>query len=351
MQTKYLQPKKLAVFITLLSIPLLGHADDANNLANAPMYIASDEGSPNIMLTLGKEHTIFNAAYNDYVDLNEDGIIDLMFDPSIQYEGNFDYTLCYKYQRGTTNLVNVSTSEGDFKYLSKVHGDSKSDSDKDEAVGYWYPVANSTKIKISDAVDNWPKGVEKEIAVCNRSGETGTWSGNFLNYLSSSKLDVIRRVFYGGARVYNHVAPTTSSKQVRYKNPSNGDFGVTLLKNSHITRDAHAWGKVFSNEQYLNSEIKITDYTDITVDGTYFFVFATDESDSFNNDKEWWERASGDPDFRFAPGFMRYGKVSNAGIPGSKGLKNEKQKNYYCRFVSCVRLCIDSICIFRNRFP
>jgi hypothetical protein len=115
MQTKYLQPKKLAVFITLLSIPLLGHADDANNLANAPMYIASDEGSPNIMLTLGKEHTIFNAAYNDYVDLNEDGIIDLMFDPSIQYEGNFDYTLCYKYQSDMTGLKNVNENDADFR--------------------------------------------------------------------------------------------------------------------------------------------------------------------------------------------------------------------------------------------
>ena len=336
MQTKYLQPKKLAVFITLLSIPLLGHADDANNLANAPMYIASDEGSPNIMLTLGKEHTIFDAAYNDYIDLNDDGIIDLMFDPSIQYEGNFDYTLCYKYQTGTTGLINVGNNEGDFKYLYKVHGDSTTTTD--EAVGYWYPVADSTTIKISDAVDNWPKGVEKEIAVCNRSGETGTWSGNFLNYLSSSKLDVIRRVFYGGARVYNDVAPTTSSKQVRYKNTSNGDFGVTLLKNSHITRDAHAWGKVFSSEQY-NYKINISDYGDLDNKSTYFFVFATDESEAFQFSEYDGGRfyitgqKEGFDNFRFAPGFMRYGKVNNAGIPGSKGL-NKVATNYIWNWAS-----------------
>ena len=245
MLTKYHQPKKLAVCITLLSLPLFGYATESNDLANAPMYLASDEGSPNIMLTLGKEHTIFDAAYNDYIDLTGDGIIDIMFDPSIQYEGNFDYTLCYKYESSISGLKNVNEDSGDFKYLNDVG-----------AKGYWYPVANATKIMISDAVDNWPKGEQKEVAVCNRGNQTGTWSGNFLNYLSSSKLDVIRRVFYGGARVYNGVvAPKEDSTQVRYKNNNNNDQGVALLKNSHVTRDAHAWGKVFSNKQYLNTYI------------------------------------------------------------------------------------------------
>lgn len=323
MLTKYHQPKKLAVCITLLSLPLFGYATESNDLANAPMYLASDEGSPNIMLTLGKEHTIFDTAYNDYIDLNGDGIIDLMFDPSIQYEGNFDYTLCYKYQNSIDGLENVTSDKGDFKYLNDVG-----------AKGYWYPVANSTKIKISDAVDNWPKGEQKEVAVCNKGNVTGTWSGNFLNYISSSKLDVIRRVFYGGARVYNgHVAPKKDSTQVRFS--LNGDTGVALLKNSHVTRDAHAWGKVFSNDQYLNDSIQINDYTELSGTGTYFFIFATDESKAFNlNYKHDISDGSNDENFRFAPGFMRYGRVDNAGIPGSKGLNQNDAKNFIWNWAS-----------------
>ncbi|PPJ44301.1 hypothetical protein C0075_27440, partial [Rhizobium sp. KAs_5_22] len=53
------------------------------------------------------------------------------------------------------------------------------------------------------------------------------WSGNFLNWVTMSRLDVVRYVLYGGSRSID--TPTQ-----------------TVLARAHIPNDLHAWVKVYS---------------------------------------------------------------------------------------------------------
>ncbi|CAD7779304.1 hypothetical protein BLFGPEAP_02216 [Candidatus Methanoperedenaceae archaeon GB50] len=60
-------------------------------------------------------------------------------------------------------------------------------------------------------------------------GGEDEWSGNFLNWLSMSRMDVLRKVLYGGYR------STDSSSE-------------TVLEGVYIPQDAHSWGKEYFGE-------------------------------------------------------------------------------------------------------
>lgn len=129
--------------------------------------IDSVVGQPPLnVLVVGRDHNLFVEAYNDASDLDGDGIYDVGFKPTIDYYGYFNSALCYTYS--TTN---------------KRFAPSK--------------LANSGK--------------------CGG----GSWSGNLLNYLAMSRVDVLRKSLYGGMRVGNSA----------------------ILQRSRVPRDAHAWGK------------------------------------------------------------------------------------------------------------
>ena len=50
------------------------------------------------LLVLGRDHKLYYEAYNDYTDLNNDGVIDIGYKPSqITYFGYFDSYKCYTY--------------------------------------------------------------------------------------------------------------------------------------------------------------------------------------------------------------------------------------------------------------
>ena len=61
---------------------------------------------PSVMLVLGKDIGMFEPAYLNTSDIDGDGITEIMFDPSVDYEGLFDNRLCYKYNPSNAPLTN-----------------------------------------------------------------------------------------------------------------------------------------------------------------------------------------------------------------------------------------------------
>ncbi|MEZ4600198.1 MAG: PilC/PilY family type IV pilus protein [Syntrophotaleaceae bacterium] len=150
------------------------------DMSQLPLFLTQDVPPLNL-LVLGRDHKLYYEAYNDASDLNGDGKLDIRYDPTIEYYGYFDSFKCYTYDS--------SESPARFEPTSVT--------------------ANKT---------------------CSGSAE---WSGDFLNYLTTARIDALRKVLYGG---YRRVDDQTK----------------TVLERSHIPQDAHSWGK---------------EYTSIAVDG------------------------------------------------------------------------------------
>lgn len=160
-------------------------------------------GKPLVMLTVGRDHTLFYEAYNDASDIDGDGLLDVRFNPRITYLGLYDSTLCYRYTPGFGAIGDLPTN---------VSTDNRSSRRNDNS-GLFQPVA-----------------VAGNLGVCSGSNQ---WSGNWLNYVTTSRIDALRVVFYGGMREVD-----TGSQ--------------TILRRSYIPQDAHSWAK---------------EYTSIAVDG------------------------------------------------------------------------------------
>ncbi|MBN1102589.1 MAG: hypothetical protein JXL84_04150, partial [Deltaproteobacteria bacterium] len=144
--------------------------------------------APLVMLVMGRNHKLYYEAYNDASDLNGDGTLDIRYDPTIDYYGYFDPYKCYKYSTGSS---------------------------------YFYPVSVNTD------------------KTCNKSGTAydftmGEWSGNFLNYLTMSRMDTVRKVLYGGKRSYDGTETASSS---------------VILERVFIPQDAHSWGKEYDKDK------------------------------------------------------------------------------------------------------
>jgi type IV pilus assembly protein PilY1 len=156
----------------MLSIP--AHAVDLN-LSQIPLYL-SPSVPPLNMLVVGRDHKLYYEAYNDYTDLNEDGVLDIKYKPTqIDYYGYFDSYKCYTHDGAKFNPSRTTTNK-----------------------------------------------------MCS-----GEWSGDFLNYLTTARIDALRKVLYGGYRTVD----------------TSGD---TVLERTYVPQDAHSWGK---------------EYTSVAVDG------------------------------------------------------------------------------------
>ena len=146
--------------------------------SQSPLFVSQAE-PPLAMLVLGKDHSLFFEAYNDASDIDGDGVLDLKFKPAIAYYGLFDSTLCYSHSGGSGN--------GDkFTPIGKA-------------------VSNSAGT----------------YATCS-----GSWSGNWLNYVTTSRIDALRKVLYGGYRQLD-------------------DTSQTVLRRAYIPQDGHSWAKEY----------------------------------------------------------------------------------------------------------
>jgi type IV pilus assembly protein PilY1 len=179
----------------IISLGGSNFAQAAYDLAPAPMLtLKSAPGL--VMLSMGRDLPFYKAAYNDVNDIDGDGVPDIYFKPQFKYDGYFAYDRCYTYGSGIFTPVNIGTA-------TLVTG---------ETTVYWYKCGTSS---------------------------AGRWSGNFLNWLTMSRMDVLRKVLYGGKR--------------------STDDANTELERAYIPQDSTLWGKEYSSTS--RDGYDIADYT------------------------------------------------------------------------------------------
>ncbi len=242
--------------------------------ATAPFGVGGLGVAPLVMLTLGREHNLFSEAYSDYTDIDGDGRLDIMFDPSIDYYGLFDSSLCYEYNDGTSGVSGA---------LPEGFG------------GFWRPTGKA-RLK-SGSLPMW--GEERGVRVCPGGAQ---WSGNFLNYLTSSRIDVIKKVLYGGTRA------GAGNAAARYAPDDSA-----ILAHSRVLRDAHAWGKVLGDKMY-GGAFTVSDFAGLQDTGA-------------GNDRAWFfvVASPDEPGYKLTSSYMRYGLVDDAGMPG---VDSESARNF-----------------------
>ena len=138
-----------------------------------PPNVRSTPALPLIMLNMSKDHQLFYRAYNEYSDYNNDGNPDGTYLHTVRYSGYFDTTKCYTY---------------------------------DNSAGRFKPSA----------------------AVGTNNLCSSAWHGNFLNWATMTRMDILRKVLYGGYR-----SSDTSS--------------LTVLERASLPMDAHSFAKYYAN--------------------------------------------------------------------------------------------------------
>src|SRR5690606_17184273 len=133
---------RIAQAVVVTSALAIYFGANAVTWPNTPLG-ATTNATPMTMLVMGKDHKLFYEAYNDASDVDGDGIFDVRFKPSIEYYGLFDADLCYSY---ASNLFS-------------------------------------------------PGGTADSLGRCTGSAE---WSGRWLNYVTTTRIDALRKVLYGG---------------------------------------------------------------------------------------------------------------------------------------------------------
>ncbi len=271
-------------------------------LSSNPLSIPSLNVPTLVMLAVGRDHNLFTEAYSDYTDLTGDNVIDYMFDPSFNYYGLFDTNLCYEYTKKFDGVTNMNS--------------------KDNIEGFWIPTAIATNKTANWTVGTLAKG--GTVKVCPGSGK---WSGNFLNYATSSRIDVIRKVLYGGTRVTSTAKPkdvtsATSTAYYAYSSDSQ-NYKAVLLKHSNVLRDAHSWGKVFAPRMYQNQftyDDFIGEKSVVGNDGAVFIGLASyDDPQSYDADNDSNLETQFNKD---RSSYMRVAWVNNAGVPGEASANN-----------------------------
>ena len=185
-----------------LALSILSFPSSALNISQTPLFVTQSL-APLVMLTMARDHKLYYEAYNDYSDLDGDGQLDIGYKPSIEYYGYFDSNKCYTY----------------------------------DANGLFRPSGNANNKKC-----------------------TQQWSGDFLNYVTMSRMDTLRKVLYGG---YRSTDTTTT----------------TVLERSFIPQDAHSWGKEY--QSVARDGYKISDYTPFSepIGGKYLLFANTTLAD------------------------------------------------------------------------
>lgn len=204
---KFIQCKSILAFLigfTLSSPIALVNAED---LAQYPLFVSGADAAapPLTMLIMGKDHTLYYEAYNDASDLSGDGVLDVGYKPNmvdadgnqVDYFGYFDSHLCYDYSSSNNRFTPVSATISGTKKCS------------------------------------------------------GYWSGDFLNYITTSRIDALRKVLYGGKRIVDEPY-----------DPDDPNAVITVLERSYIPQDAHSWGKEYLSEAH--DGYLISDYTPLS---------------------------------------------------------------------------------------
>ncbi|HWM42570.1 MAG TPA: PilC/PilY family type IV pilus protein [Burkholderiales bacterium] len=214
-------PCALATAATLAFAPPAA----ALNLGTQPLYLGGSI-PPIVMLLTPKDHQLFKKAYDDFSDLDStlpggDTALEIGYKHSVDYYGYFDPFKCYTY----------SSATGRF---------------------------------------------EPSVSTANKYCAAGTaWSGNFLNWVTMSRIDVMRRLLFGGFR-------------------STDTSGTTVLERALIPTEAHAWAKhyrgadvrqlvPFSASEVLTAPRTVTSTSSVSFTTTGSRTFSVSNSAALNH--------------------------------------------------------------------
>jgi type IV pilus assembly protein PilY1 len=162
-----------AIVLSSLSHAAVPTAPSYTPIQAVPPNVQTTTARPLIMLNMSKDHQLFYRAYNEYSDYNGDGVPDGTYIHTVRYSGYFDHTKCYTYSSTVSRFAPSSA-------------------------------ADSTNL-------------------C-----TNAWHGNFLNWATMTRADVVRKVLYGGQR-------------------STDDANLTVLERASLPMDAHSFAKYYVN--------------------------------------------------------------------------------------------------------
>ncbi len=165
------------------------------SIAKYPLYVGSAILPPLVMILMGRDHGMYYEAYNDMTDLDGDGKIDFIFNPAVVYDGLFESNYCYSYTNNTFKIEGLASSQ---------------------PVNY--------------------HGKESVVYTCSNQ-----WSGNFLNYVTTSRMDLVKRILIGGQRAVQ--SGTAKSKTARKD-------GYPYIIRQWIPHDTHVWAKAFNPADY-----------------------------------------------------------------------------------------------------
>lgn len=150
----WISKSALKASISALLVGSVATSANAVTLSNVPLFLNAPV-APIVMLNMSKDHQLFYKAYDDYSDVNKDGVLDTTYSHDIEYYGYFDTQKCYVYSGGR------------------------------------YEPAISTADKY-----------------CNSGTTTGQWAGNFLNWATMTRIDAVRKILYGGLRYTDSATET-----------------------------------------------------------------------------------------------------------------------------------------------
>ncbi len=167
----------LSCLLTLLLFRWsLVSAEPSAALYSATPPLVGKNSDPLVMLVLSVDHELFKKAYSDYSDLDADGELDTTYNDNFDYSGYFTSQWCYSYNTAKKRYQPKKPATGDNKHF------------------------------------------------CTTS--SAPWSGNFLNWATMSRIDILRKVLFGGKR---------------FKDTAN----QTVLERAYLPRDIHAFVKVY----------------------------------------------------------------------------------------------------------
>ena len=162
---------KLIVLGASVSVLHLANSQGSNAIAQLPLFLGQSV-KPLAMLNLSVDHQLFFEAYPDYADLNNDGRPDNGYVHAVDYFGYFDPYKCYSFVSGVFEPQTITSDK--FCDPTQTH-----------------------------------------------------WSGNFLNWATMTRIDVVRKILYGGNR-------------------STDTATDTILERSYIPNDAHSFVKHYA---------------------------------------------------------------------------------------------------------
>ncbi|RZL68679.1 MAG: hypothetical protein EOP77_00425 [Variovorax sp.] len=154
----------------------------AQAIQAVPPNVSPDPNLPMVTLNISKDYSMFSRAYTDYEDLDFDGVIDYTYKPAFKYYGYFDSTKCY-------------THDGS-RYVPSTTGATVES-------GKYYCTAGSF------------------------------WSGNFLNWATMSRMDVLRKILFGGLRSTDNTTETVLELSFV---PRNSQAFVKFYKGADLNR-------------------------------------------------------------------------------------------------------------------